>query len=146
MSFLEHMCEALGDTMGVAAEEKKKLVEPEKQPEQKPEPKDQERVFVQVMDCDMQDNFFGIGHADLFDFADKFLNNEYSYHIGGVFGSAKTPMNEGKPDWYDVFTKTAEPAKKTRTKFYIDQTDPMDTIKEVSETMRVSYPDLIVGF
>jgi hypothetical protein len=143
MGFLEHMQEALGDTMGVAAEEKKPA-EPEKKPE--PEKKKQERVYVQVMDCDMADNFFGIGHADLFDFTNKFLNNEYGYHIGGVFGSAKTPVNEGKPDWYEVFKQTAAPIKKTRTNLYVDMTDPMDTIKEVHNIMRVNYPDLIVNF
>jgi len=136
--------ESIGNPMGVVAE--KKPDEPEKKPDPVIEPKKQEQVYVQVMDCDMKDNFFGIGHSDLFDFTNKFVANEYSYHVGGVFGSPRTQVNEGKPDWYKVFSEKAAPIKKTRANFYIDMTDPMETIKEMSDRIRVNYPDLIVGF
>lgn len=141
MSFLEKMYESLGKTDAVIVE---KQSEPE--PEDKPVPKKQEQVFVQIMDCDMQDSFYGIGHEDFCNFLNKFVADEYGYTVGGVFGSEKKPMNEGKPDWFKVFGEAAKPIKKVKTKFYIDQTDPMDTIKEVTNLMRVSYPDLIVGF
>lgn len=142
MGFFEHMSEAIGNPMGVVSEKKKPIVT-----EKKTVPvKKQEPVFVQIMDHDMRDNFFSIGHADLFDFTNKFLNNEYGYTLGGVFGSSKKHMNEDRPDWFKVFATKAQPAKKSKTNFYIDMTDPMDTIKEVSSRMRVNYPDLIIGF
>lgn len=137
MTFLEKMCEAIGTTPLATLPETI---------DTKRSTKKQDRLYIQVMDYDMADNFFSIGHNDLCDFVNKFVANEYSYHVGGVFGSQRKEINEGKKNWYDAFTEKAVSIKKIKTKMYIDMTNPIDTIKEVNLLMRVTYPDLIVGF
>jgi hypothetical protein len=136
MSFLEHMYEVVGKEIDTISESEKSV----------PEPKKQEQICVHVMNCDMNDNFFSIGNADFFTFLSQFVNNEYKYHTGGAFGSSRTAINEDKNDWYDTFKQKAKSAKKTKTQYYIDETDPMHTIKETLNLMRVAYPDLIVAF
>lgn len=140
--FLQMMLESLG-------KEKPVIVPKEKVPvTEVPEPKPakQELVPVQLMDSDMKDSFFLVGNNDLKNFIKRFQNNEYSYKVGGVFGSDAKLFNDGKPFWVEAFTTMAKPGKKSKTAYFLDATNPKDTIDEAAERLRVDYPDLIIGF
>lgn len=106
----------------------------------------QDSILVQVMDKDMQDAYYMVGHKDLIDFTRKFNSGEYGYNVGGLFGSETKVVNEGRPMWVEAFLSIAKLAKKGKTSHFIDSTDPKETIGEISNRLRVSYPDLIIGF
>lgn len=106
----------------------------------------QDSILVQVMDKDMQDTYYNVGHKDLIDFTRKFNSGEYGYNVGGLFGSETKVVNEGKPMWVEAFLSIAKPAKKGKRAHFIDTTDPKETIGEISNRLRVTYPDLIIGF
>lgn len=137
--FLNHMFTALGRD----AEIESPVVVESKKPE--PKPKKQESVPVQIMDSDMKDSFYVIGNKDLLEFTHKFMNDEFSYSTGGLFGSSIKMMNETKPLWVDSFIPLVKAGKKSKKAYFIDITDPKSTIKEIHDAMQIRYPDLIVG-
>lgn len=137
--FLNVMQEALGHPVEEAMVPAVHLAEPI--PEEK-----QEMVPVHIMDSDMVDSFYTIGNKDLIDFVKKFQGGEYSYKVGGIFGSDAKTMNEGKLMWVEAFNAKAKPGKKTKSAYYIDMTDPKSTIDEVADKLHVDYPDLVIGF
>jgi hypothetical protein len=106
----------------------------------------QDSIIVQVMGTDMSDSYYNVGHKDLIDFTRKFNSGEYGYNVGGLFGSEVKVVNEGRPMWVEAFLSIAKPAKKGKKAYFIDSTDPKETIGEVSNRLRVTYPDLIIGF
>jgi len=106
----------------------------------------QDSILVQVMGTDMSDSYFMIGHKDMIDFVKKFNSGEYGYNVGGLFGSETKAVNEGRPMWVEAFHAVAKPAKKGKRAMFIDVTNPKETIDEVAEKLRVTYPDLIIGF
>lgn len=142
--FLKKMFDALGKS-------EEQPVQPVVSENAKPAPEPiveskQDSILVQVMDKDMQDSYYMVGHKDLIDFTRKFNSGEYGYNVGGLFGSETKVVNEGKPMWVETFLSIAKPAKKGKKAHFIDSTDPAETIKEISNRMRTTYPDLIIGF
>jgi hypothetical protein len=137
--FLNVMQEALGHPVEEAMVPAVHLAEPI--PEEK-----QEMVPVHIMDSDMADTFYLIGVKDLIDFVKKFKENEYCYKVGGIFGSDAKTVNEGKRMWVEAFNDKAKPGKKSKAAYYVDATDPVDSINEVLSKLRIEYPDLIIGF
>ena len=137
--FLNHMFNALG----MNEEVKQSVCVGEKKPE--PKPKKQESVPVQIMDSDMKDMFFTVGNNDLAEFSNRFISNQYSYSIGGLFGSPVKAVNEEKPFWLDDLKLVAKAGKKSKNAYYIDATDPFTTINELRKNLSIAYPDLIVA-
>lgn len=141
--FLEHMFKTLGKVnvdepinISVTAEPSPKPVAESKQ----------DSILVQVMGSDMEDSYYVLGHKDMIDFLKKFNSGEYGYNIGGLFGTETKTVNEGRPMWVEAFHIIAKPAKKGKTAMFIDTTNPKETIDEVTERLRINYPDLIIGF
>lgn len=144
-SFLSRMHERLGIT---DEKEQKPVVakkEPKKKKVMKEEAGQQEMIPVHIMNSDMEDFFYEVGHRDFFNFLNKFAAGEYCYTEGGVFGAEGVVINKGKPNWMDEFRPLAKNSKSTKTQFYIDATNPMETIKEVIGVIGQKYPDLIVN-
>ena len=137
--FLNVMQEALGHPVEEAMVPAVHLAEP--LPEEK-----QEMVPVHIMDSDMEDSYYNVGHLDLIDFIKKFKNNEYGYKVGGIFGSDAKSINEGKLMWVEAFKKIAKPGKKNKNCLFVDETNPTESIDEAINQLRITYPDLIVGF
>lgn len=141
MSFLDTMYKKLNKSPDVVSDDKDI---PAGEPEEELEPQD--IITVHIMDSNMDDCFYDVGHKDLSDFLNKFGSDEFSYDVGGVFGSEKKPVNEGKPLWFERFVSIAKKSKAKKSKYYIDATNPKETIKEVAGLMRITYPDLIINF
>jgi hypothetical protein len=106
----------------------------------------QDSILVQVMDGNMDDNYYMLGHKSFIDFVKKFNSGEYGYNVGGLFGTETKVVNEGRPMWVEAFNAIAKPAKKGKNAMFIDATNPKESIDEVAARLRVTYPDLIVNF